>query len=284
MKRHALSLAANAVRRLPANVRGRDFVLGDVHGSYDLVLAAMQAVAFDKQRDRLFLMGNLVGRGVDALRCARLLAQPYVHGLRGNLDHGLLSLYALGEPEPAKLTIMANMFGHGWWIRESRNAQLEVLQAVGTLPYAIEVNTARGLVGLVHAHVPPAMGWDHFTNLLERGTVSHVEEAMEGLCQMVVRPNLGLLGVGRLFVGNTPVRNESKRLGNIYPVDAHCMLNLLFPCDRLGTTGPHDLVEIDLPAAPPGQAMRRHTLRVIDEVEEGRPFGLHARAQGGPSV
>lgn len=281
MRRNPISLAASAVKRLPVNQNGRDFVLGDVHGSYDLVLSAMAAVSFDKQRDRLFLMGNLLGRGTDPVRCARLLAQPYVHALRGNLDHGLLSMYSLGEPDPGKLAYMANLFGYSWWLGQTRNAQLEVQQALTTLPYAIEVATARGLVGLVHSHVPPAMGWDHFTGLLERGCVSQIEESMEGLCALVERPSLGLLGVGRLFVGNTPARSASKRLGNIYPVDAQCMLNIMFPCDRLEATGPHDLIEVEVVSPMDDSAMQPFSLRVIDEVDSGRPFGLYARNQGG---
>ena len=284
MKRSPLSLAENAVQRLPVNTYGRDFVLGDVQGSYELALAAMQAVSFDKQRDRLFVMGNLLGRGADPLRCARLLSQPYIHGLRGNLDHGVLSLYALGEPEPEKLAYLANFFGFGWWLGQTKNAQFEIQQALRKLPYAIEVGTARGLIGMVHAHVPPAMGWDHFTSHLERGAVSQVEEAMQGLCQMVVRPDIGLLGVGRLFVGNTPNRVGSKRLGNIYPVDAHCLFNILFSCDSLDNTGPHEVIDIEISPSGPDEALRVVPLRVIDHVATGRPFGLYAREQGGPTV
>lgn len=284
MKFPSLSISGNAVQRLPVNVHGRDFVVGDMRGSFDLVLAAMDSVSFNKQRDRLFLMGNLLGRGADPLRCARLLAQPYVYGLRGNLDHGLLCLYAFGDPDPGKLSFMANLFGFGWWLGHTRSAQLEILQALRRLPYAMEVNTPRGLIGLVHAHVPPAMGWDHFTSYLERGAVSQVEEAMQGICQMVVRPDLGLLGVGRLFVGNTPARTASKRLGNIYPVDALCMFNLLFSSERLDTTGPHDLVDVALPSHGEDQAAQVMSLRIIDEVASGRAFGLYARRQGGPTV
>lgn len=41
----------NAVLRMDRNEAGRDFVIGDVHGAYDLVLMAMAEANFDPKRE-----------------------------------------------------------------------------------------------------------------------------------------------------------------------------------------------------------------------------------------
>lgn len=56
------------VLRLPENTRGRDFVVGDIHGAFDKVEAAMAKVGFDVERDRLLSVGDLVDRGAESAR------------------------------------------------------------------------------------------------------------------------------------------------------------------------------------------------------------------------
>jgi serine/threonine protein phosphatase 1 len=41
---------------------GRDFVLGDLHGTTDLLRLLMEHVAFDPKKDRLFSVGDLIDR------------------------------------------------------------------------------------------------------------------------------------------------------------------------------------------------------------------------------
>lgn len=52
-----------AIQRLPRNERGRDFVIGDLHGCFDELMLLMQHVRFDMTVDRLIAVGDLVDRG-----------------------------------------------------------------------------------------------------------------------------------------------------------------------------------------------------------------------------
>lgn len=49
-----------------ANRRGRDIAVGDVHGHFQRLQQALDAVGFDPAIDRLFSVGDLVDRGPDS--------------------------------------------------------------------------------------------------------------------------------------------------------------------------------------------------------------------------
>ena len=51
------------VQASPANHRGRDFVVGDIHGRFDRLQSALRHVNFDGRFDRLFALGDLIDRG-----------------------------------------------------------------------------------------------------------------------------------------------------------------------------------------------------------------------------
>lgn len=74
----------NKIKKLPANTRGRDFVCGDIHGSYSCVNAFMKGVNFDKSVDRLISVGDLIDRGPENEKCLMLLNEPWFHCVKGN--------------------------------------------------------------------------------------------------------------------------------------------------------------------------------------------------------
>jgi len=78
------------IRKLPANVQGKDYVVGDLHGCYSLLTRLLEAVQFDKSQDRLFSVGDLIDRGPDSLSCLQLLAEPWFYAVLGN--HELMML------------------------------------------------------------------------------------------------------------------------------------------------------------------------------------------------
>ena len=47
------------VQRFAQNTRGRDFVVGDVHGCFDYLRAMLEHVQLDEVSDRLFCVGDL---------------------------------------------------------------------------------------------------------------------------------------------------------------------------------------------------------------------------------
>lgn len=80
-------------RALPSNPNGRDFVVGDLHGCFDLLERLLDAVRFAPACDRLFSVGDLVDRGPDSLRCMSFLEAPWFHAVRGNHESMLLEYF-----------------------------------------------------------------------------------------------------------------------------------------------------------------------------------------------
>ena len=210
-------MTAPRVVRLPMNTRGRDFLAGDIHGSYQLVVEAMRAVQFDQTRDRLLCVGDLIDRGPESHRTVKFLAQPWVHAVRGNHEEMALTALADGA-DPAILEFMAARNGMGWLRDAGSEMQQAIVDAITPLPYVIEVETPRGLVGLVHADVPKEMTWQQFTAAVEAGDEQVLETAVWGRDRLHQNDESGVEGIGRVFVGHTPV-NRLLRLGNIYAID-----------------------------------------------------------------
>lgn len=78
------------IRKLPNNAAGKDYVVGDLHGCFDLLEQLLAHVCFDTNTDRLFSVGDLIDRGPDSLRCLRLLTEPWFYAVQGN--HELMML------------------------------------------------------------------------------------------------------------------------------------------------------------------------------------------------
>lgn len=72
------------VRRYPKNERGRDFIIGDLHGCLPLLQRLLDHVNFDPGTDRVFSTGDIVDRGPDVAGCLELLNQAWFHAVMGN--------------------------------------------------------------------------------------------------------------------------------------------------------------------------------------------------------
>jgi serine/threonine protein phosphatase 1 len=81
------------VQYLHENTQGRDFVVGDIHGMTDLLGKILHHVEFDKSKDRLLSVGDLVDRGKDNFGALKLLDQPWFHAVLGN--HEDLTRYSM---------------------------------------------------------------------------------------------------------------------------------------------------------------------------------------------
>lgn len=220
------------VMRVGRNTKGgRDFVMADPHGAFSTLYGALEAVQFDTECDRLFIVGDLIDRGPDSWMCAELLEQPWVFAVRGNHEDMLIELYKNGEPPAGVLEYMSRHNGFGWWMDTSHARREAVLAAVRRLPVIIEIETERGMAGMVHGDVPKGMDWPTFVAHIAAGDPQVLHVALWGRERIAAiddrgnkvnggKPNhAGVAGIGRLFVGHTPQWNGVNRLGNVYAMD-----------------------------------------------------------------
>lgn len=139
------------------NETGRDFVVGDIHGSYTLLMDTLTDIGFDFEDDRLFSVGDLVDRGKENCRVLRLaLDADWFIPVRGNHEEMFFEGVLGGDA--------AYLYHHGKWIkRESYKSwgmsRQEIAIAASLLderlPIAIEITHANGKrYGITHAGVP----------------------------------------------------------------------------------------------------------------------------------
>ena len=205
-----------AVIRFPRNERGRDFVVGDIHGMFGHLEALLARTGFDPRVDRLFSVGDLVDRGPASRDALRWLSCGWFHACRGNHEQ-----LAIDSVLPDELDHWTQYNGGAWWMRLSRLEQRMFRDAFLALPPAMEVETDAGLVGIVHADIPPALSWERFTGLLAAG---HADAALYALSSryriQADRDRLGPVdgGVVRVYCGHTPVR-EPLAIDNVHFID-----------------------------------------------------------------
>lgn len=260
------------VLRLPPNKKGRDFVVGDIHGAFAALDAAMAVAGFDPRRDRLFSVGDLVDRGPDSARCVEFLEQPFFHAVRGNHEDELLRLHG-GRGGLAGEALWLD--GSEWWTRTPLDQRRRIVAALKRLPLAIEVATPRGTVGFVHAEVPLGMDWASFCVALEREDRFITETALWGRERIDSGDESGVHGIGRLFVGHNVQFDGITRYGNVYAVDTGAIFGELWGDAGLGLT----MVNIGASTADLEQPrlVARLDVRGAEGATPSHPFGSHAR-------
>lgn len=128
------------------------FVVGDLHGCYQPLMAALERVGFDTGCDLLVSVGDVIDRGSQNLACLDLLQQPWFRAVRGN--HEQMALDALNDAGRIALW-RAN--GGDWFFRlEEQQQKLAChgLSLVAQLPYVIEIVTANQRTVVAHADYP----------------------------------------------------------------------------------------------------------------------------------
>lgn len=144
------------------NKEGKDYIIGDLHGCYDLLISEMYEAGFDKKKDRLFSVGDLVDRGSKSLECLRLITEDWFYPVQGNHEDMMLSAVLDGVNTELWL-----VNGGDWYLRldESEQAMIEMLCETirETIPYSITV----GNIGICHAQ-PPSLDWQDAQNPNEK--------------------------------------------------------------------------------------------------------------------
>lgn len=278
-----LRATAPRVQRFGRNEVGRDFVVGDIHGAFDSVLAAMNEARFDKARDRLFSVGDLIDRGPGSARASRFLQQPYVHANAGNHEVDLVDYY-LEEDENeqnadkmVELLARMNLNGMAWLSTTGPEERAKLLEQFAQLPYVMEIDTPRGTVGLVHAEVPIGMDWRTFIAKIEARDEATTESCLTGRQRVRTGNRDGVPGVGRVFAGHDVRWDGAERLGNCYMIDTGGVFATLPQFERGALTLADMVCTTGVLTAAPRPAQGSPHVRVL-----GRGFAIGQRAPVAP--
>lgn len=145
---------------LPLNLEGQDYFVGDLHGQEEMLETLLSVVSFDRQKDRLIAVGDLIDRGPGAVRLLEMLAvEPWFYSVIGN--HELMMRG--GHPVHGS---------HDWFDLYGKDTYDQIVargripgdyfQVLNGMPQALEVPLADGRrVGVIHAEIDDGETWEN---------------------------------------------------------------------------------------------------------------------------
>lgn len=198
------------IKRFTRNPRGRDLIIGDIHGHFDKAMASLLAIGFNPMFDRVFALGDLVDRGPQSEQVLDWLAYPWFHSVRDNHEQ-----YTLIDLDPHFR--IAN--GGAWYLGQPDLVKRDYQSAFEAMPIAIELETEYGRIGLVHADIG-GTSWDRLMFLLEHhdehpGVVAN---CLEGRSRFERWDDSDVPDVRAVVVGHSPVERITS-LGNVIFID-----------------------------------------------------------------
>ncbi|AZY50922.1 serine/threonine protein phosphatase [Bordetella avium] len=204
-----VSLGPDGVLRLPRNLRGRDFAVGDIHGHFCRLQQALDEMGFESGRDRLFSVGDLIDRGPDSLAAAVWLQAPWFFAVQGNHEDMAIRHVRSGMLDQN----IWRRNGGGWFLDLPPERQRVLAQCYEALPVLIEVATQAGPVVLVHAD-SPVQDWSCLVALTpeDRARAQWSRERLQ------THNTAGVANVRAVVTGHTVVP-EPLVLGNVYHID-----------------------------------------------------------------
>jgi serine/threonine protein phosphatase 1 len=203
------------VKRFAANVAGRDFAVGDIHGYFTRLQAALDAAGFNPLLDRLFSVGDLIDRGPECRDVLDWLAKPWFHPVRGNHDDYVVHFDTCD--------VDSWIYNGGSWFAGLSLVDQQAFSAqFAELPIAIDIETAQGLIGIVHADCP-LPSWEELRNELQKPESDERLTQVQNRCMWSRRridqfETRGVDGLRALVVGHTPL-HKPVRLGNVIHID-----------------------------------------------------------------
>ena len=204
------------IKHFKQNDKGRDFVVGDIHGCFDLLKFRLGEIEFNDEIDRLFSVGDLVDRGLESEDCIKWINKPWFHAVRGNHEQMAIDyVNGLGE----KGHLIQN--GGAWFVCLIREEQRCFIEMFGDLPIAIEVETKNGLVGIVHADCP-FNDWNDLKGKIDLPNV--IECCLWDRNRLYSQDKTPIKNIDKVYFGHTPAK-EITMLGNCIYIDTGAVFN-----------------------------------------------------------
>jgi serine/threonine protein phosphatase 1 len=142
----------NKVEYYDWNLNGRQFVIGDIHGCYDDFLLLLKHVGFDKLKDKMYSVGDLVDRGPDSLNCLELVFEPWFKAVLAN--HEDMMFRATLKDDQNMLDSW--LYNGGMWVYQHDIRAIRQIceEAEKKMPYVIVIGKdSEKRINIVHAEM-----------------------------------------------------------------------------------------------------------------------------------
>lgn len=202
------------IKHFKLNEKGRDFVVGDIHGCFEMLKQALFDINFDSKVDKLFSVGDLVDRGYKSEDCVKWIGEPWFNAVRGNHEQMAIDTF---HGDWDKENYIAN--GGAWFLGLIKDEQRCYVDAFESLPLIIDIETKNGLVGIVHADYP-LYDWHNKKDYVSASECHKLfmEACLWSRARFENKDNDVIVGVHKVYVGHTPVK-EPTTLGNTVYID-----------------------------------------------------------------
>lgn len=142
------------------------YIVGDIQGCYRALTTLLDAVCFNADRDKLWLVGDLVNRGPDSLKTLQFIRSlgDQVEVVLGNHDLHLLAVHYAGHKLRSSDTLKAVLAS------KDCDSLMDWLRSRPLFHFDPDLN-----FGMVHAGIYP--GWSVSTTLKR---ASEVEKLLQG--------------------------------------------------------------------------------------------------------
>ena len=140
----------NNTIQLNHNTNGTDYICGDLHGYYDLLIDTLNAINFNFSHDRLFCTGDLIDRGPQSLETLQLIHEPWFFSTIGN--HEIMMFESIINYNfPYNQCWLQN--GGKWSLNYNRSQLTTIANSIPSLPYIISVGNNNNRFNICHAEL-----------------------------------------------------------------------------------------------------------------------------------
>lgn len=187
------------------------FVVGDLHGCYDELMKELEQAHFDKEKDVLISVGDLIDRGKQNIECLRLVKEPWFKMVQGNHDRMMIDAVFSKRISMWRAWILN---GGGWFFNvpdEQSSELLDLLRVVDKQPLILEVSLKSGSkVVIAHADYPD--------NTYEFGKAIDIKQVLWNRERLESGDESKIEGADMFVFGHTP-QDEITKLGNRLYID-----------------------------------------------------------------
>lgn len=194
------------------------YAVGDIHGEITKLNEELHEIGFDKNKDLLLSVGDLIDRGENSLACLGLIEELWFECVMGN--HEKMAFDAVNEKTTEKVNHWV-MNGGDWFIRldDKEEAERLIIKA-GSLPLIIELNIDDKKIIICHADYPH----DEY-----KRDLTGIEEHLLWSRERIGRAKDGIItnikGADQFIFGHTPLKEKLVMANQTYIDTGACFGN-----------------------------------------------------------
>lgn len=156
--------------KLPKNIKGRDFIIGDIHGNLDKLQSLMKSINFSKEVDRIICVGDLIDRGSRSWELLELTEESWFYSVLGNHEY-LMCSAILHNSSTDRVTWLTN--GGNWIADTDPNMWTKWCSIIESMPLGIELESDAARYGIIHADYPKD-SWSDFEEMSQEECLSSI--------------------------------------------------------------------------------------------------------------